>query len=106
MMLQLNDDGVLDKVDEENLITVDENELDELIDRHNKLSDENKQLKNENEQLKQQIKDIEKVKDGFYDKVFSLINQFIEYNQLKVGNHDDVVDNLRELRKELEGDVE
>ena len=46
-MLQLNDDGVLEKVDEEKLVTVDEEELDELINRYDELHKRNEQL-NEN----------------------------------------------------------
>lgn len=37
MLLEFDDDGVLQKVDEEKLITVDEDELDKLINRHNEL---------------------------------------------------------------------
>ena len=55
MMLQLNDDGVFESANEENLITVDENELDALIDKANKTLEENEQLKKENEQLKKEI---------------------------------------------------
>lgn len=45
MMLQLGDDGVLRKADEENLISVDEKELDELIDKANELLEENQHIK-------------------------------------------------------------
>lgn len=58
MMLQFNDDGVLEKVDEEKLVTVDETELQELIDRHNELQQ-------------------------FKDKVFALIDARIEIYKRK-----------------------
>ena len=45
MILQLNDEGVLEKANEEKLVQVNEDELDELINRHNKLKEENEQLK-------------------------------------------------------------
>ena len=70
MMLQLNDDGVFSAVNEENLIYVDENELDELIDRCNCLKEENEQLKQENLKLKQVVEkyiDIKWVKFMFGD---------------------------------------
>lgn len=57
-MLELNDDGVLEKVDEEKLVTVDEEELDELINRHNELQQ-------------------------FKDKVFALIDARIAIHQHK-----------------------
>ena len=57
-MLQFNDDGVLEKVDEEKLVTVDETELQELIDRHNELQQ-------------------------FKDKVFALIDARIEIYKRK-----------------------
>ena len=94
MMLQFNDDGVLEKVDEEKLITVDETELQELIDRHNELQQ-------------------------FKDKVFALIDARIEIYKRKPFmapvsapmsvNFDEDTDRLarlaelEQLKKELEG---
>lgn len=50
MMLQLDDDGVVSKVDEEDLIYVDKKELDEFIEEYNHLKKENEQLKEFKEQ--------------------------------------------------------
>ena len=45
MMLQIGDDGVVSKVDVDDLIYVDKNELNELVDRYYRLKEENEQLK-------------------------------------------------------------
>lgn len=55
MMLQLNDDGVFEKVDEEKLITVNIDELNEFINKTARLEQENNELQKENRQLKQQF---------------------------------------------------
>ena len=56
MMLQLNDDGVLEKVDEEKLVTVDEEELDELINRYDELHKRNEQLNENNLHLHHELR--------------------------------------------------
>lgn len=55
MMLQVGDGGVVSAVNEDNLIYIDENELDELIDRYNCLKEENEQLKETIEFIFKQI---------------------------------------------------
>lgn len=45
MMLQVGDDGVVSAVNEDDLIYVDKNELDELVDRYNRLKEENEHIK-------------------------------------------------------------
>ena len=45
MMLQIGEDGVVSKVDEEELIYVDKKELEELIESYHQLEKENKELK-------------------------------------------------------------
>lgn len=55
-MLQLNDDGVLEKVDEEKLVTVDEEELDELINRYDELHKRNEQLNENNLHLHHELR--------------------------------------------------
>lgn len=44
MILQLNDDGVVSSVNEEDLIYVDKNELEQLVESYHKLENENEQL--------------------------------------------------------------
>ena len=89
MMLQFNDDGVLEKVDKEKLVTVDETELQEHIDRHNELQQ-------------------------FKDKVFEVIdNHILEETDLRKecienGSHytanisRNIIDTLKLIKKELE----
>lgn len=55
MMLQLDDDGVFSKINEEDLIYVDKKELDEFIEEYNHLKKENEQLKSENKKLDERI---------------------------------------------------
>ena len=88
MMLEFDDDGVLQMVDEEKLITVDENELDELINRHKELQQ-------------------------FKDKVFDVIdNHILEETDLRKecienGSHysanisRNIIDTLKLIKKEL-----
>lgn len=73
MMFQVGDGGVVSTVDEDNLIYVDKNELDELIDRYNRLEDEN-------EQLKQKIKSINEIlsKDMGYVESFEKIEEVLK----------------------------
>jgi tRNA C32,U32 (ribose-2'-O)-methylase TrmJ len=55
MILQLGDDGVVSKVNEEDLIYVDKNELDELVDRYNRLKEENEQVQARNDRQAKQL---------------------------------------------------
>lgn len=78
MWLQLNDDGVVEKVDEEHLITVDERELDEFIEKYKKLEKENQELKmlfKQSETKLQKIREYAladgEVKYGVIEKVIS-----------------------------------
>ena len=61
MMLELGDDGVVSKVDEENLVYVDEKELEELVDRHN-------QLRAENDDLTQYKQEVNNVLNSYYQR--------------------------------------
>lgn len=65
MMLQLNDDGVVSSVNEEELVYVDKNELDKFVESYDK-------LEKENEQLKQ-----------FKEKVFVLLDEKIKHYEHK-----------------------
>ena len=88
MMLELNDDGVLEKVDEEKLITVDENELDELINRHKEL---------------QQFKDkVFEVIDNHILEETDLRKEFIENGAHYSANISrNIIDTLKLIKKEL-----
>ena len=55
MMLELNEDGVFSKVNEEDLIYVDKKELDEFIEEYTHLKKENEQLKERNERQAKQL---------------------------------------------------
>ena len=83
MILQLGDDGVVSKVNEDDLIYVDKKELDEFVEEYNRLKEEKEQqqksfdglahnwkimydeakqvisdLEKENEQLRKEIEDL------------------------------------------------
>ena len=74
MMLQLNDDGVFEKVDEEKLITVNIDELNEFINKTARLEQENNELQKENRQLKQQ-----------FNYIQNSISEHIKHQKTKLG---------------------
>ena len=82
MILQLGNDGVVSKVDEEELVYVDKNELEQFIDNYHQLEEENKQLKSENQ--------------GIQDKVMRLLD-YVELKQCVTRT---------EIKKWWNGDVE
>ena len=53
------DDGVVSKVNEEELVYVDKKELEELIDRHDYLKKENEQLKQQSDNKQKHIVTLE-----------------------------------------------
>ena len=57
-MLQIEDDGVVSSVDEENLIYVDKNELEQFIESYQELEKENEQLKGELRNLRRLANEI------------------------------------------------
>lgn len=77
MMFKVDDDGVVSKVDAEELIYVDKNELDELIDRYNRLEEEN-------EQLKSKLLNIEEDRDYYKSKVSSLEEGYIQLQDREI----------------------
>ena len=90
MILQLGDDGVVSKVNEDDLIYVDKNELDELIDRYNHLKEENEQLN----QFKKQVFQI--IDDSI--KIYEDTTTNDEFLQIQL---DTKLQTLYNLRKEL-----
>ena len=79
MIFQLGDDGVVSKVNEEELVYVDKNELEQFIESYH-------ELEKENEQLKQSLQDYEdNVSNWFIENWSTLSDEQRQSAHLELG---------------------
>ena len=115
MMLQIGDDGVVSKVDAEELIYVDKNELDAFVEEYNHLKEEKEQQQKSFDGLahnwkimydeaKEVISNLEKENEQLRKELFEAEKELLWATSDEVDRVLHFEEEVEELRKEIWND--